>query len=82
MNTTTAQNKAHRTDATWTKTTGKSFTVNGELFISEYRNLFTGQSIRKGWRMTGQDWTIFDEANKITGRAHSLTWAKYEAAGI
>lgn len=82
MHTTTAQNKAHRTDATWIKTAGKSFKVNGENFLSEYRNVFTGQSIRKGWRMTGQDWFIFNEANEITGRSHSLTFAKYEAAGI
>ena len=82
MNTTTAQNKAHRIDATWTKTPGKSFKVNGENYLSEYRNLFTGQSIRKGWRMTGQDWFIFNAAEEITGRAHSLTFAKYEAAGI
>jgi len=82
MHTTTAQNKAHRTDITWTKTAGKSFKVNGENFISEYRNIFTGQSVRKDWRMTGQDWIIFNESNVVTGRAHSLTWAKYEAAGI
>ena len=80
METTSAQNTAHRTDLAWVKTTGKSFKVNGENYLSEYTNIFTGQSIRKGWRMTGQDWFIFNEANEITGRAHSLTWAKFEAA--
>lgn len=80
MNTTAAQNSSHRTDTAWTKTVGKSFRVNGELYISEYRNLFTGQTIRKGWRMTGQDWFIFDAADNITGRAFSLTYAKFEAA--
>jgi hypothetical protein len=79
MNTTAAQNSSHRTDIAWTKTAGKSFRVNGELYISEYRNLFTGQTIRKDWRMTGCDWIIFDAADNITGRAFSLTYAKFEA---
>lgn len=81
MNTTAAQNIAHRTDGTWIKT-GKTVHVNGEMYISEYTNGFTGQAIRKDWRMTGQDWVIFDADGKVTGRAHSLTWAKLEAAGI
>lgn len=76
MNTTTSQNSAHRTDVAWIKTSGKSFHVNGELFISEYVNPFTGQAIRKGWRMTGQDWFVFDAAGNVVDRAHSLTWAK------
>jgi hypothetical protein len=79
---TVSQNNAHRTDIAWTKAKGKSFKVNGENYISEYRNIFTGQSIRKGWRMTGQDWFIFNEADQIIGRAHSLTWAKFEAAEV
>ena len=79
MNTTSSQNTAHRTDIAWIKTLGRSFRVNGELFISEYVNPFTGQAIRKDWRMTGQDWLIFDAAGNITGRAHSLTWAKMDA---
>ena len=79
MNTAAAQNTAHRNDLAWTKSKGKSFRVNGELYISEYTNLATGQSIRKGWRMTGQDWFIFNAADEITGRSHSLTWAKLEA---
>lgn len=79
MHTTTAQNKAHRNDIAWIKTSGKSFTVNGEGYISEYLNPFTGQAIRKSWRMTGQDWFIFDAEGNITGRSHSLTWAKFEA---
>ena len=79
MHTTTVQNKDHRNDIVWMKSKGKSFDVNGEHYISEYRNLFTGQSIRKGWKMTGQDWFIFNEANEIVKRAHSLTWAKIAA---
>jgi len=82
METTSAQNTAHRTDLAWIKATGKAFKVNGENYLSEYTNVFTGQSIRKGWRMTGQDWFIFNEANEVTGRAHSLTWAKFEAAEV
>ena len=80
MNTTTAQNANHRTDLAWVKTSGKSFKVNGEHFTSEYRNIFTGQAIRKGWRMTGVDWYIFDAEENETGRAYSLTYAKYKAA--
>ena len=79
MNTTTEQNKAHRTDLAWTKTPGKSFRVGGELYLSEYRNAFAGQTIRKGWRMTGVDWFIFNAADEIVGREHSLTVAKFEA---
>lgn len=77
METTTAQNAAHRNDIAWIKTKGKSFKVNGELYISEYLNPFTGAAIRKSWRMTGQDWIVFDAAGNIVGRAHSLTWAKF-----
>ena len=79
MTTTPAQNIAHRNDIVWMKSKGKSFRVNGENYISEYRNLFTGQAIRKDWRMTGNDWIIFNEAGEIVKRAHSLTWAKLEA---
>lgn len=64
---------------TWTKTSGRAFKVNGENYISEYRNAFTGQTIRKDWRMTGNDWLIFDAEDNITGRSHSLTWAKMDA---
>lgn len=80
MHTTTAQNMAHRSDIAWIKTTGRSFEVNGIRYGSEYRNAFTGQSIRKGHGMTGQDWFIFDAAEQIIGRSHSLTWAKMDAA--
>jgi len=80
MNTTPAQNVAHRNDLAWIKTSGKSFKVNGESYLSEYRNIFTGQAIRKGWRMTGVDWFIFNEAEEVTGRAYSLTYAKYQAS--
>jgi hypothetical protein len=79
MHTTTSQNAAHRNDAAWIKT-AKHATVNGENYTSEYRNAFTGQTIRKDWRMTGRDWVIFDAADQIVGREHSLTWAKLEAA--
>ncbi|MCU1418745.1 MAG: hypothetical protein JWP32_2919 [Schumannella sp.] len=79
MNTTAAQNVAHHTDIAWTKSKGKSFRHDGELYISEYVNLFTGQTIRKSWRMTGCDWHIFDAAGSHTGSAYSLTWAKMEA---
>lgn len=78
MNSTVAQNAAHKLDGEWSKT-GKTVHVNGEMFISEYTNGFTGQRIRKDWRMTGQDWIVFDAADNITGRAHSLTWAKIAA---
>lgn len=79
MNTTTEQNRSHRTDLAWIKTPGKSFRVDGELYLSEYRNAFSGQAIRKGWRMTGVDWFIFNASDEIVGRAHSLTVAKFEA---
>jgi hypothetical protein len=81
MNTTSSQNSAHRNDTVWIKT-GSKAKVDGELYLSEYTNGFTGQKIRKDWRMTGQDWIIFDANGNVTGRAHSLTWAKYDAAGI
>lgn len=80
MNTTSRQNSAHRNDIAWIKSNGKSFDVNGEHYLSEYVNPWTGQAIRKGWRMTGQDWFIFDAAGNIVDRAHSLTWAKLWAA--
>jgi hypothetical protein len=80
MTTTVAQNKAHRTDAEWSKTSGKSFNVGGDLYISEYVNAFTGQAIRKSWRMTGCDWIIFDAAGAVVGSSFSLTAAKMEAA--
>lgn len=53
--------------------------VNGQTYLSEYRNVTTGQVIRKDWRMTGQDWVIFNDQDEITGRSHSLTWAKLDA---
>lgn len=81
MHTTTEQNKAHRNDLEWIKSTGRSFTAGGERFTSEYLNPWTGQAIRKDWRMTGRDWVIFDADGNVTGRAHSLTWAKLAAAG-
>ena len=71
MNTTVSQNRSHRTDIAWWKTTGRSFHVGGEHYVSEYRNVFTGQAIRKDWRMTGRDWVIFDASGTVTGRAHS-----------
>lgn len=80
MHPTTAQNAAHRNDIVWAKSKGRRFLVNHESYTSEYLNLFTGQAIRKDWRMTGRDWVLFDTNNNITGRAHSLTWAKLAAA--
>lgn len=80
MHTTTAQNKAHRNDITWMKSKGKSFKASAETYISEYVNPFTGQAIRKSWRMSGADWYVFDAAGNITARASSLTWAKLDAA--
>lgn len=80
MHTTTAQNIAHRNDIAWMKTKGKSFKVNGENYISEYTNPWNGMAIRKSWRMTGQDWFVFNAAGEIVARAHSLTWAKLDAA--
>lgn len=82
METTSQQNAAHRTDIAWMKTPGKSIKVNGELYLSEYVNPWTGQAIRKDWRMTGRDWIIFDAAGNVTGRAHSLTRAKLDAAAL
>lgn len=80
MHTTVAQNANHRTDIAWIKSKGKSFDAAGEHFISEYVNPWNGMAIRKSWRMTGADWFIFNAAGEIVGRAHSLTWAKYDAA--
>lgn len=76
---TVAQNAAHRTDVAWIKSKGKRFHAAGESYTSEYLNPWTGQAIRKSWRMTGHDWHIFDAAGTLVGRAHSLTWAKYTA---
>ena len=77
----TAQNAAHRNSLVWAKT-GSKVTHNGEHYLSEYTNVFTGQQIRKDWRMTGQDWIIFDAEGNATGRAHSLTWAKLDAETV
>ncbi|HEU5046135.1 MAG TPA: hypothetical protein VFT75_18590 [Nocardioidaceae bacterium] len=80
MTTTTDQNHTHRNDPAWTKTPGRQFTAdNGEQYISEYRNPFTGQTIRKSWRMTGRDWHVFDAAGQLVSREHSLTYAKWFA---
>ena len=80
MHTTVEQNQAHRNDTAWIKTPGRSFTANGERYTSEYVNPFTGQTIRKDWRMTGHDWVLFDASGQVTGRAHSLTQAKWDAS--
>lgn len=76
------QNAAHRNDVQWTKTKGNDFRVNGQRYISEYVNPFTGQQIRKHYGTGLRDgrWFIFDAAGAVTGDAHSLTWAKLEAA--
>ena len=78
MHTTTEQNKAHRNDMVWMKT-AKKIHADGDNWTSEYTNGFTGYVIRKGWRMTGQDWHIWNAEGQRVGRAHSLTWAKLEA---
>lgn len=76
MNSTTEQNRAHRTDVVWQKSNGRRFTVAGELYLAEYCNVFTGEAIRKDWRMTGHDWLTFDADGNITGRYATLTIAK------
>lgn len=81
MTTTAAQNKAHHTDAGWIKSNGRGFTVDGEHYISEYVSPFTGQAIRKSWRMTGRDWFVFDADGTRHPYGHAtLTIAKYEAS--
>lgn len=80
MTNTVQQNKAHRTSTTWLKTPGKNFRVAGELYLSEYVNVFTGQAIRKSWRMTGADWHLFDADGTRQDFGHStLTMAKVAA---
>ena len=80
MHPTTAQNAAHRNDIAWIKTTGRDFRAAGERYISEYTNPFTGQAIRKSWRMTGMDWHLFDTDGALSSRHRSLTIAKLEAS--
>lgn len=80
MHTTVEQNKAHRDDVQWVKSPGRQFRAGDESYISEYVNQFTGQAIRKSWRMTGHDWHVFDAEGNRTTAEHSLTWAKFEAA--
>ena len=80
MNTTVAQNKAHRNDPKWTKTAA-SHDYASRHFTSGYET-FDGWSIRKGWEMTGSDWHIYNPAGEHVGRAHSLTWAKYHATEL
>jgi len=82
MHTTTAQNANHRNDIAWMKTKGKSFKAAGESFISEYTNPWNGMAIRKSWRMTGNDWFVFNAAGEIVARSHSLTAAKYDAKEV
>lgn len=86
MHSTVAQNKAHRNDIKWIKTKGSSFKVEidgrTENYISEYLNPFTGQAIRKDWRMTGADWHVFnaDGTRPKHHRWGTLTVAKHYAA--
>lgn len=77
--TTIEQNRAHRNDAVWIKT-GKTSVQGGQRFGSTYSNVFTGQTIAKGYAMTGADWHIWDAAGSLVGRVFSLSFAKYEAA--
>lgn len=79
---TVEQNRAHRNDMAWIKSNGRSFAVGDERYTSEYHNPFTGQFIRKGWRMTGRDWHLFDAEGNVVERLHSLTWAKYRAGEL
>lgn len=79
---TVAQNQAHRTDIQWLKAPvdkSEGAAVKGEWWVSEYRNPWNGQAIRKSGRMTGRDWHVFNAAGERVDRAHSLTWAKYLA---
>lgn len=83
MHTTTAQNKAHRNDIEWVKSSvdrSEAAKVPGEWWISEYHNQFTGQAIRKSGRMTGRDWFVFNAEGVRVDRAHSLTFAKIAAS--
>ncbi len=78
---TVAQNAAHRTDIKWLKApVDPNADKLGEWWVSEYRNPFTGEAIRKSGRMTGQDWHVFNAAGERVARAHSLTAAKWRAA--
>jgi hypothetical protein len=77
---TVEQNRAHRNDLAWQKSKGRSFEADGERYVSEYVNVFTGQAIRKSWRQTGHDWHVFTADGVRTDRAHSLTWAKHLAS--
>lgn len=76
------QNKAHRTDAEWTKTKGNDFRINGQRYVSEYNNTATGWTIRKHYGTGLRDgrWYIFDQNGATIDTAHSLTWAKGWAA--
>lgn len=78
MISTTAQNKAHRADATWTKTKGNDFRVNGQRYISEYVNASNGWAIRKhfGTGLKDGAWYVFDASGDVVDFAHSLTFAK------
>lgn len=80
MTTTVQKNKAHRNDIAWEKVAvDQGAKVPGHWFTSEYRNLFTGQTIRKSGRMQGCDWFVFDAVGNVVTRAGSLTYAKWLA---
>lgn len=68
---TITKNRAHRMDGEWSRHKIK----DGE-FIAEYRNGFTGWTIRKSCRMTGADWHVFDADGEFIGRWGTLTVAK------
>jgi len=78
MNSTATQNRIHRNDVAWTKTKGNDFRVNGQRYISEYCNTFTGWTIRKHYGTGLRDgaWYVFDQNGDVVDTAHSLTWAK------
>lgn len=82
MPTASQQNAVHRADVQWNKSKGKTFTVAGQHYVSEYKNFYSGWTIRLHYGTGLRDgfWYIFNEAGDIVGHEHSLTWAK-SAAG-
>lgn len=82
MQTASQQNAAHHADVKWVKSTGKSFTVAGLHYVSEYINPFTGWVIRLHYGTGLRDgfWYVFDASGDIVGHEHTLTWAKAFAA--
>ena len=82
MPSTSQQNAAHRTDPQWIKSKGKVFTVDGQRYISEYLNPFTGWAIRLHYGTGLRDgrWYVFNADGEIVEQMQTLTWAKGAAA--